>query len=83
MGMTLALHPLAEPDIAQQLHGAIFEHAGADALEHVIPGLPLEHDAVDAIEMQHVGQQHAGRSTADDCDLRAFHLESPRGAAPP
>ena len=78
MGMALAFHPLAEPDIPQQFDGAVFEHAGADALEHVVPGLPLHHDAVDAVEMQHMGQQHAGRSAADDCDLRAFHVESPQ-----
>jgi hypothetical protein len=27
--------------------------------------------------MQHMGQQHAGWSAADDCNLRAFHAKSP------
>ena len=77
MSVPLAFHPIAEPGIAQQFHGAVFKHAGADAPLHVVLALPLDHDAVDAVAMQHMREQHAGGSAADDGDLGAFHGVSP------
>ena len=53
---------------------ARFEHAGANALQHMGLRLPLEHDAVDSVALQHMRKQQAGRSAADDRDLSAGDL---------
>ena len=73
MRVTLAVHARAEPDLAQQRDRAGFQHAGADPVEHILAGLALEHDAVDAVAMQDMRQQQAGRAAADD-----RHLSSSR-----
>ncbi len=73
MRMAFAVHPFASARIAQHLDGAVFEHAGADALQDISFGLPLEDDAVDSLSVQQMGQKQAGRAAADDRDLSAAH----------
>ena len=55
--------------LTQQRHGAGLEHAGADAAEHVVGGLPLQDHRVDAGAMQQLAEQQAGGASADDRDL--------------
>ena len=71
--MALAVHPFARAGIAQQLDRPEFKHAGANTLKHMRFRLPFEHDAVDMVPMQQMGQQDAGRAAADDRDLSAAH----------
>ena len=72
VGVSLAVEPLAKTCVAQELDRSVLEHARANTLEHIGLGLPLEDDAVDPAEMQHVGQEQPRRTAADDCDLRAL-----------
>ncbi len=69
MGCAFAVHALAEPDFAQQRDGAGLQHAGANPFQHVRAGLALQHDAVDAVAVENMGEQQAGRPAADDGDL--------------
>ncbi len=66
-----AVHARAEADLAQKRDGAGLEHAGANPLQHVGAGLPLQHDAIDAVAVENMGEQQSGRATADNGDLRA------------
>ena len=43
---------------------------GADALLDVLAAARLEHDRVDALELQQAGEHQARRAGADDADLR-------------
>ena len=70
MDVALGVHPVAESDAAEEFDGPPLEHPGADAGQHVLSGLALDHDALDAGPMEHVGQQRPGRTCTDDGDLR-------------
>ena len=76
MRMTFAIHPFAGAGLAQNLDRAEFEHAGADAFQHIGFRLPLEDDAVDSVAVQQMGEEQAGRAAADDRDLSALHVHS-------
>ena len=65
----LGLEPRIEPEPLHQRDGDLLEHAGADAAEHVIGRLPLEHHALDALGAQQVAEQQPGGPGADDADL--------------
>ena len=71
--LALAVHPLAALRLAHQPGKAVLEHAGADAGQHVIAAVFLQHDGVDALQVQELGQQQPGRPAADDADLN-FHF---------
>ena len=71
MRMPFAVHARAQADLAQQRDGAGFEHAGANPLQHMGAGLPLQHDAVDAVAVENMGKQQSGRAAADDRHLRS------------
>ena len=75
--MAFSVHSLPEAGVAQQLDRALFQHPGANALQDMRLALPLEHDAVDPAEVQHVRQEHAGWAAADDRDLSALHVVLP------
>jgi hypothetical protein len=55
----------------QQVHRDLFEHAGADAPEHVVAALAFDDDVVDACLVQQLPEQKAGGAGADDRDLGA------------
>ena len=76
MRMALAVHPLSGPRIAQDLDRAEFEHAGADALEHMRSCLALDDDTVEPESIKQVRQKEAGRAAPDDRDLGARHVRS-------
>jgi hypothetical protein len=54
---------------AQQLDRTRLERAGTNSMEHMLPGLPLQYDAVDAVSIEDVRQQQPGWSSADDRHL--------------
>ena len=49
---TLAVHAVAACRLAHQLGKAAFEHAGADARQHMVAAVFLQHDGFDTLEMQ-------------------------------
>jgi hypothetical protein len=51
------VQPFADAGLAQQLHGGVLQHAGADAAEHVLAGALLEDDVVDAGLVQQLAEQ--------------------------
>ncbi len=69
MRMALAIHARAEADLAQQFDAAGLQHAGANPRQHIGAALPFQHDAVDAVAMEDMRQQQAGRAAADDRHL--------------
>ena len=68
----LAVHPLSHACLAQRVHRALLEHAGAHALDHVLLVAVLEHDRLDPVQVQQVGEQQAGGAGPDDPDLGVY-----------
>ena len=68
----LAVHPLSDAGLAQGVHGSLLEHAGAHALLDVLAVARLQHDGLDPVQVQQVGEQQAGRAGADDGDLGVY-----------
>jgi hypothetical protein len=48
----VGMHPLADASFVQQIHRDLFDNAGAHAAEHMIGGLPLQNDIVDASTLE-------------------------------
>ena len=59
------------PTSRMQIDRALLEHAGAHALDDVVPAAVLEDDRVDALEVQQVAEHQPGGAGADDADLCA------------
>src|SRR5262245_39521114 len=55
--------------VREQPDGALLEHAGADAVLDVLAAAVLEHDRLDALEVEEVREQQAGRPGSHDSDL--------------
>ena len=83
MRIALAVQAIAQAVIAQHLHRSGFEYARADTAQVVVPGLTFQHDAVDAICVQDMRKQQAGRPAANDDDACSFHNPFPLVAAVP
>ena len=79
MRVAFAVHALAQSHRAQQLDRARLQHAGADPPQHVRTALPLQHDRVDPLAIEHVGEQQPGRPAADDRHLGAHDITARRG----
>ena len=62
----------ADAGLVEQVDRALLEHAGADAAAHVVARCALEDHAVDAVAVQQLPEQQAGRAGADDHDLGAL-----------
>jgi hypothetical protein len=71
MNQAFAAHAIADPCFVEQIHGALFENAGADPLLHVFAALRLDDDRVDALDLEQMGKKEAGRPRPDDADLGA------------
>ena len=67
----LGIHALADAGFAQRVGGAVLEYARAHPRLDVVATASLEHDRVDALQVQELGQQQAGGTGADDHDLGA------------
>ena len=64
------LHAVADAAVDQQIGRSLLEDSGANALFDIVPASALEDDRLDALAIQQVRQHQAGRSGADDPDLR-------------
>ena len=69
MGMAVTIHAVGEADLAQQVDRPLLQSTGPNSLQDIMPGLPLQHDAIDAVPIEDVRQQQTGRAPADDCYL--------------
>jgi 4'-phosphopantetheinyl transferase EntD len=74
----LVPHPLAVEAIANacrahEVHGPLLEHTRAHALNDVLLAAILDNNRVDAGEVKQMTEHQAGRTCADDSDLRASH----------
>ena len=70
------MHAGADSGLVQQIDRHLFEHAGADASQHVFGCPVLEDDGVDPRFMQQLPENKPGRAGTDYCDLYS-HLGSP------
>ncbi len=77
---SLALHPPADARPGEEIRRPLLEHAGADARLDVLAAAALDQDGIDAFEVQELGEREAGRSRADDRDLRS-RQEAPSSAS--
>jgi hypothetical protein len=66
---TFAPDAAAQPDFIQQIDRSLFEDAGANAIDDVFFAAGFEHDGIDAMEMEQVGEQKSRGSGADDAYL--------------
>jgi hypothetical protein len=66
---SLGVHALAHARLVQQVGGDLFQHAGADAAQHVLRALAFQDDGVDAGFVQQLTEQQAGGACTDDGDL--------------
>ena len=67
----LALEALAHAHLDQELDRALLQHTGADAPLDVLAVTVLEVAGLDALEMEQLPEDEAGRPRPDDPDLRA------------
>jgi len=74
MDQSFMMQPLGDADFLEQADGALFQHAGPNPRQHIVAVLALQDDIVDAVAMQQLAQQHAGRPRADDCYFCPQHL---------
>ena len=65
----VAHHPVTNPGLAQQVHGALLQDARLDRLLDRLAGLHVDHHRLHAPQVQHVRQQQPRRPRADDSDL--------------
>src|SRR5262249_58859454 len=65
----LAPHAIAHAALGEQVYRALLQHAGAHAALAILAAAELQHDGLDAEEMQQMREQQPGRSRADDADL--------------
>jgi hypothetical protein len=72
----LALEPLSHARLPQQVDRSLLEHAGADAPLDVVAAAALEHDRLDALELEQSREREPGRPRADDRDLRPQRFDS-------
>jgi hypothetical protein len=74
----LALEPLADAHLDEQLDRALLEHAGADARLDVGAIARLEDDGLDALAVQQVAEHEPRGAGADDAHLGAHGRILPR-----
>jgi hypothetical protein len=68
---TFALHPLAHSGVCEQVNGALFQNARADAFLNMLPAAIFDHDRFNSLQMEKVGKHQASWSRAYDSDLGA------------
>jgi hypothetical protein len=69
----LGLDAISQARRVEDIDDALLEDARTHARDHVLLGAILEHDRLDALLVEKMGEQQAGRSRADDADLRSCH----------
>ena len=78
MNQAFAAHALADARFVQQIHGALFQHARANAILDMFASLGLYDDALNARKMQKLGQDESGGSGSDDRNLGTMAFAHPR-----
>jgi len=53
---TIGMHPRADAGLVQQIHRDLFDDAGAHAAEHMVGGLPLQDDIIDASTLEELAE---------------------------
>ena len=71
MNQPFAPHSLAHARFVEQVHRALFEDARPYALLHVLARLLLDHDGVDAMQVEQMRENQPGRAASNDTNLRA------------
>ena len=74
--LPVALHPPAHTGLDEQVGGPLLEHARADPRLDVLAAPVLDHDGVDALQVEQVREHQAGRAGTDDPDLGSAHADS-------
>jgi len=62
--------PVCDTHRAEQINRALFEHASADTIYHVLAAAVFDDHGIDACEMQKVAEQQPGGTGANDTYLR-------------
>ena len=75
-----ALHARAHADLDQEVARPLLDQSGADAALDIVAAAVLQHDGLDARQMQEMRQHQPGRPGADDTDLRAHSALLLRGS---
>jgi hypothetical protein len=78
MYQPLLLQPRAHAAFHQQIHGALLQHAGSNALFHVLASVCFENHRLDPFKMQKVREHQPRGTSADYPDLgaHAFSISS-------
>ena len=71
MDEALAVQAVGDAGFLHQAHQPGFQHARADAAQHIVPRLAFQHHGLDAVAVQKLAQQQPGWPAADDDDLCA------------
>ena len=66
-----ALHARARADLHQEVARPLLDQSGADATLDIVTAAVLQHDRLDARQMQEMRQHQPGRPCPDNTDLRA------------
>ena len=67
----VALHPLADAGLGEQVGDALLQDSRADPRLDVVAAPVLEHDRVDPLQVEQVREHEARGAGTDDADLRA------------
>jgi AraC family transcriptional activator of pobA len=70
----LGMHALAGARAFHQRHRALFEHAGANAAQHILGTLALKNDRVDTIKLEQTPEHQARRTRSHNHNLMAHAL---------
>ena len=68
---SLTVQAFAQAGRMHEVHGALFEHARAYPVDHVVGAPPLQDDRIQALEMEQVREHQAGGPAPDDDDPSA------------
>src|SRR6185312_1624777 len=77
MNESFGMRALSRTDFVEQLDRAFLEQASADAPQHIVAGVTLQDDVVDAVAVQQLPEQQSRRACANDCYF------SPQYPSPP
>ncbi|ADC45315.1 hypothetical protein Rmet_6736 (plasmid) [Cupriavidus metallidurans CH34] len=69
-------HPIPKPNVLKQIHCSLLEDSSTDSRFDFLSGPRLNHDRVDAFEVQEVRQQQASRACTNDSYLSSQNLVS-------
>ena len=66
-----AIQARAEPELVHQVDGSLLQHAGANALFHILAAAIFDDDGIDAFALEEMRKKQTGGTGANDADLRA------------